>query len=288
MLPATRAAYRFARRHSLENMRMTTPFSGLLVSLDIGLRQPDSLVESRLDGGADMGACGVDDVAAPGIVAGMGHGARFADVKECRHGMQAVDTGIRVNAVCPNEVNTPMLRTGFIKRGFDPDTAVAELGKTVPLGRIAEPGDIAEVVVFLASDAARYMCGSLVEVNGGKPAGWRGLKARSPWSRTEEAGSAWRLPGASGTRGRFDREHAGSGRIPPADRQDPSGRAHGQAGRGREPRGMAGLIRVVVRDGTGWSGNPPLCAGIPNRRCKRAFTEGDAPPRGLDFANRAV
>ena len=64
-----------------------------------------------------------------------------------------------------------MLRTGFAKRGFDPDTAVAELGRTVPLGRIAEPEDIADVVIFLASDAARYMCGALVEVNGGKPVG---------------------------------------------------------------------------------------------------------------------
>ena len=61
-----------------------------------------------------------------------------------------------------------MLRTGFARRGFDPDRAVAELGKTVPLGRIAEPGDIADVVLFLASDAARYICGTLVEVNGGK------------------------------------------------------------------------------------------------------------------------
>jgi NAD(P)-dependent dehydrogenase (short-subunit alcohol dehydrogenase family) len=61
-----------------------------------------------------------------------------------------------------------MLRTGFAKRGFDPDTAIAELDKTVPLGRIAEPRDIEDVVLFLASDAARYMCGSLVEVNGGK------------------------------------------------------------------------------------------------------------------------
>jgi NAD(P)-dependent dehydrogenase (short-subunit alcohol dehydrogenase family) len=46
---------------------------------------------------------------------------------------------------------------------------MAELDKTVPLGRIAQPEDIAEVVLFLASDHARYMCGSLVEVNGGKP-----------------------------------------------------------------------------------------------------------------------
>lgn len=75
---------------------------------------------------------------------------------------------IRINAVCPNEVNTPMLRTGFEMRGFDADTAIAELGKTVPLGRIAEPEDIADVVLFLASDAARYITGTLLEVNGGK------------------------------------------------------------------------------------------------------------------------
>ena len=62
-----------------------------------------------------------------------------------------------------------MLRTGFAMRGFDPDSAVADLGETVPLGRIAQPEDIADVVLFLASDAARYMCGALVEVNGGKP-----------------------------------------------------------------------------------------------------------------------
>jgi 2-keto-3-deoxy-L-fuconate dehydrogenase len=93
--------------------------------------------------------------------------AALASLTQCM-GMDHAHQGIRINAVCPNEVNTPMLRTGFIRRGFDPDTAVAELGRTVPLGRIAEPEDIAEVILFLASDAARYMCGSLVEVNGGK------------------------------------------------------------------------------------------------------------------------
>ena len=40
--------------------------------------------------------------------------------------------------------------------------------RTVPLGRIAEPEDIADVVVFLASGEARYVCGALVEVNGAK------------------------------------------------------------------------------------------------------------------------
>jgi NAD(P)-dependent dehydrogenase (short-subunit alcohol dehydrogenase family) len=94
--------------------------------------------------------------------------AALASLTQCM-GMDHAHQGIRINAVCPNEVDTPMLRTGFIKRGFDPDTALAELGQTVPVGRVASAGDIAEVVLFLASDAARYMCGALVEVNGGKP-----------------------------------------------------------------------------------------------------------------------
>jgi len=94
--------------------------------------------------------------------------AAIASLTQCM-GRDHAHQGIRINAVCPNEVDTPMLRTGFEMRGFDPTTAAAELDKTVPLGRIAQPGDIAEVVLFLASDHARYMCGSLVEVNGGKP-----------------------------------------------------------------------------------------------------------------------
>ncbi len=77
--------------------------------------------------------------------------------------------GIRVNAVCPNEVNTPMLRSGFSLRGIDPATAVEELGKTVPLGRIAEPEEIADVIAFLASQDAGYICGETVEVTGAKP-----------------------------------------------------------------------------------------------------------------------
>lgn len=77
--------------------------------------------------------------------------------------------GIRVNAVCPNEVNTPMLRSGFITRGINPDTAIADLGKTVPLGHVAEADEIADVIAFLASHDARYICGELIEVSGAKP-----------------------------------------------------------------------------------------------------------------------
>jgi NAD(P)-dependent dehydrogenase (short-subunit alcohol dehydrogenase family) len=93
--------------------------------------------------------------------------AAIASLTQCM-GRDHAHQGIRINAVCPNEVDTPMLRTGFEKRGYDPETAIGDLGRTVPCGRVAYPYDIAGVVLFLASDAARYMCGSLVEVNGGK------------------------------------------------------------------------------------------------------------------------
>lgn len=94
--------------------------------------------------------------------------AAIASLTQCL-GRDHAGQGIRVNAVCPNEVNTPMIRTGFEIRGLDADKAIDELNASVPLGRIAEPEDIADVVAFLASEDARYMCGALVEVNGGKP-----------------------------------------------------------------------------------------------------------------------
>lgn len=84
-------------------------------------------------------------------------------------GRDCAPLGIRVNAVCPHEINTPMIRSGFERRGLDPDKAVEELNKTVPLGRIAEPEDIADVIAFLASNEARYIAGETIDVTGAKP-----------------------------------------------------------------------------------------------------------------------
>lgn len=125
----------------------------------------------------DAGGGAIVNVASAwGIHPGPGHlayctsKAAVAAMTGCLGRDHAAD-GVRVNAVCPNEVNTPMLRTGFEARGLDPDTAVQSLNATVPLGRIAEPGDIADVILFLASDEARYVAGTLVEVTGAKPVG---------------------------------------------------------------------------------------------------------------------
>jgi 3-oxoacyl-[acyl-carrier protein] reductase len=69
--------------------------------------------------------------------------------------------GIRVNAVAPGVTNTAMPRLG------NTEEALAALGRSNPSGRLAEPEDIADVVVFLATDEARHLVGQLIHVNGG-------------------------------------------------------------------------------------------------------------------------
>ena len=69
---------------------------------------------------------------------------------------------IRVNAVCPGEIHTPMLEAGVKRSG----RALADLDKMVPYGRIGKPEEVAALVAFLASEEAPFMCGSLVEITG--------------------------------------------------------------------------------------------------------------------------
>ena len=69
---------------------------------------------------------------------------------------------IRVNAVCPGEIHTPMLEAGVRRSG----RTIADLDRMVPFGRIGKPQEVAALVAFLASDEAAFMCGSLVEITG--------------------------------------------------------------------------------------------------------------------------
>lgn len=69
---------------------------------------------------------------------------------------------IRVNAVCPGEIHTPMLEAGVKRSG----RTIADLDRMVPYGRIGKPEEVAALVAFLASDEAAFMCGSLVEITG--------------------------------------------------------------------------------------------------------------------------
>jgi len=111
-----------------------------------------------------------------GSAGGKGHVA-YATAKGAVHNLTrslALDharEGIRVNAVCPGEVDTPMLR-GAGRAVPLTDAQLAEMAdRVVPNGRLAQPEEIGRVVVFLCTDAASYMTGALVPVDGGWSAG---------------------------------------------------------------------------------------------------------------------
>lgn len=74
--------------------------------------------------------------------------------------------GIRVNAIAPGGVNTPGARTAQGAPIMD-TAAVQAMMARLPLGRMGEPDDIATVALFLASDAARYVTGTTIVVDGG-------------------------------------------------------------------------------------------------------------------------
>jgi NAD(P)-dependent dehydrogenase (short-subunit alcohol dehydrogenase family) len=106
-----------------------------------------------------------------GDVGSAGHSA-YAATKGAVHqltrsmALEHARDGIRINAVCPGEIRTPMLAS----ERPQPPTA-AELDEladaTVPMGRLGEPEEVAGVVAFLVSDAASYMTGAMVAVDAG-------------------------------------------------------------------------------------------------------------------------
>lgn len=106
-----------------------------------------------------------------GSVGGRGHVAYCAS-KGAIHQLtkaMALDharDGIRINAVCPGEVDTPMLRSARSVPVTD-ESLRKMADEVVPMGRLAQPEEIARVVLFLASDAASYVTGALVPVDAG-------------------------------------------------------------------------------------------------------------------------
>jgi len=75
--------------------------------------------------------------------------------------------GLRVNAICPGGVDTPMLAGRAEDLDKDVDDFLEELADHSPNGRIASPEEIAALVLFLASDAARHITGTAIPIDGG-------------------------------------------------------------------------------------------------------------------------
>ena len=82
--------------------------------------------------------------------------------------IEAAAHGVRVNSVHPSPVNTRMMRS--LEAGFDPgdaEGAKAAMEKAIPLGRYGESADIANLVLFLASDESSFITGAQYRIDGG-------------------------------------------------------------------------------------------------------------------------
>jgi NAD(P)-dependent dehydrogenase (short-subunit alcohol dehydrogenase family) len=81
--------------------------------------------------------------------------------------------GIRVNCVCPGSIETPLLQYAA-EQEADPASAFATWGRRHPIGRIGKPSEVANVILFLASDQASFVTGSPYLVDGALsvPAWW--------------------------------------------------------------------------------------------------------------------
>ena len=76
---------------------------------------------------------------------------------------QVIERGIRANAVAPGPVWTPLVAQSF------PEQKLESFGKDSPMGRPAQPVELAPAFVFLACDESRYVNGEVLGVTGGKP-----------------------------------------------------------------------------------------------------------------------
>jgi len=98
--------------------------------------------------------------------ANLAYGSAKGGVATLTYGMaqQLGPHGIRVNAVAPGIIDTPMVRGGF---AADFEGLVAGARMRTPLGRLGQPEDVAQVIAFLLSPAAAFMTGALVPITGG-------------------------------------------------------------------------------------------------------------------------
>ncbi len=85
--------------------------------------------------------------------------------------LEVADQNIRVNVICPGEIDTPMQQKGYAKLGLGREEMLEAIASTIPMKRHGRTEEIARAVMFMASDAAPFATGSIYSVDGGAAAG---------------------------------------------------------------------------------------------------------------------
>lgn len=143
--------------------------------LDVNLKGTFFCIRAALAGLRESGGNIVNLASDAGLIGELGLTAYCASkggvVNMTRALALELAPDIRVNCVCPGYVDTDMVRRDGIEQAADPVAAEQELIDYAPLKRIAEPGEIAKAILYLASADARFVTGAAFQIDGGTTAG---------------------------------------------------------------------------------------------------------------------
>jgi NAD(P)-dependent dehydrogenase (short-subunit alcohol dehydrogenase family) len=144
---------------------------------DVNVTGPFLCTRAVVDGMRARGAGSIITVASTAGRVGAPYTSAYTASKHAAVGLmravaaELVGTGVRVNAVCPTFVRTPMTDRSIARiverTGRTPEQAERALADQTPLGRLLEPDEVAAAVVFLASDAAAAITGQALVIDGG-------------------------------------------------------------------------------------------------------------------------
>ena len=143
--------------NEVQCVNLTGVYLGVQAAIPaIGARGGGSLILTA----SVLGIVGDADLAAYGVAKG---GIRAM----CRSVAVAYGPNqIRCNTICPGDVRTELFEE-YVRRTAEPDVEIRRLNRVYPLGRVAEPEDVARAAIFLASDDSAYITGTDVIVDGG-------------------------------------------------------------------------------------------------------------------------
>ncbi|HEY1614289.1 MAG TPA: glucose 1-dehydrogenase [Rhizomicrobium sp.] len=157
---------KFAAHHDLDALG-AEDFARIYAVNVVGPFQMIRACRSALQNSGNGAVVNVSSVAG---LAGVGSSVAYAASKGALNTMtlslaRALAPAIRVNAVCPGYVATRWFKDRFGPERFEKINA--EQSEAVPLKRAGQPEDVADVVVFLLSDAARHVTGEMIAIDGG-------------------------------------------------------------------------------------------------------------------------
>lgn len=139
------------------SINLDAPFYLSRAALPHLLQSTGSIINIASDWGLKGGDCAAAYCASKGAIVQL---TRAMAIDHARD-------GLRVNAVCPGDIDTPMLTNEADDKDIDLEDFLAQVAEKSPNGRIGTPEEVTALILFLASDAATHITGTAIPIDGG-------------------------------------------------------------------------------------------------------------------------